>query len=218
MRWYWLAGLGLLLSGCGVADYEQKMIETQKRQQYYEEVTRLLGPSLRVPAPANKEGKKVALADMDIRPPMGIDVKCANENEPRGGMLYSYHPRKPKAAGAFALVELAFGDPKQKDWAVELHKAGWPSINRPAPRPTVVNRVGRPPVTFQTTEFQDNDFFYSVNHWQGKRRQLAVVYWVQRSQAAASKRVLTLSLESFHGEGERVNRAGPLDFVPPAPQ
>jgi hypothetical protein len=223
MRLYWLVGLGLLVCGCGLADYEQKMIDTQTRQQRWEEENRVLGGELRVPAPVNAKGKRVALADLFLRPPVGILTNPTDENNPRAGVLYSYSPPKGKLAGPFAMVELAFGDLKDKDFIVELIKKGWGVVNHPAPAQRQVQQQNRPgpppppPRVFLSTEFEDNQYFYSVNVWRGPKQQVAVVYWVLRAQKEASKRAIQLSLESFLGDGERVNRMGPLDVVPGPP-
>jgi hypothetical protein len=217
MRLYWLAGLGLLVCGCGLADYEQKMTDAQARVQRYEEENRVLGPNLHMPMTTNDKGKKVRALDVFLRPPLGINPKTSNQSDPLGGRLYNYDRPRTNPVGSFARVQLAVGDVKEKDFIAELIKAGWGAVSHPAPTPRSVQPMNRPARTFHTTEFEDGTYFYSVNVFRGRTRQVAVVYWVDRKQKDASKRALQISLESFVGEGERVINIGPLDVVPRPP-
>ena len=56
-------------------------------------------------------------------------------------------------------------------------------------------------MSFQTSEFNDGQYFYSVNVWRGTHFQIAVAYWVFLAQRGASTgRAIDLSLESFATE------------------
>ena len=217
MRWYWLAGLGLLACGCGLADYEQRMISSQVRQQHFEEENRLLDSDLRKPYKADKSGQKYPVAAVALRPPRGINTEPFNEKEPRGDLLYSYRPRQEKSGSPFALVELAFANASQKDFTAEVLK-NFTFLGKPAIQQRKLHAAGRLAHTFETIEFADDQFFYSVNIWHGPSKQVAIVYWITPpAQKDSCRRVIQMSLESFAGDGETVDRTGPADSVPRPP-
>jgi hypothetical protein len=218
MRSYWLAGLGFLVCGCGLADYEQQMVSVQARQQHIEEEARLLdGSPLRMPVREDKNGTKAAVADLFLRPPAGIGNVPTNEADPRGGLLYSYLPRQGKMVSAFARVEFAVGDLKNKDFAGDVLKT-FTATSKPTSRQHKLHAPGRLPHSFETFEFQDEQFFYSVNVMRGSYRQVAIVFWVTPpDKKEASKRAIQVSLESLAVDNEKLNKVGPLDVVPGPP-
>src|SRR4051812_42893529 len=63
MRSYWLAGLGFLVCGCGLADYEQEMLKAERRQKYLEEENRLLDSHVQMPTRPDKSGAKLPVAN-----------------------------------------------------------------------------------------------------------------------------------------------------------
>ncbi len=216
MRLTWLAGLALVLSGCGLADYEKRMEKAQADLQRYEEENRLLDKPVYVPSQKDKG----PLANVFFRPPRGISSTAANENDPRGGLLYSYLPRYDRAAGPFNRVELAFGG-EQKEFTADVLKAL--NCNQTATRQRTVNVPWRKtPLTFDTVEFEDERNFYSVNVWTGPRSKVAIVYGLAKEQRTAGNRTMELSLASLAVDGEVKARRdalekGPLDSVPGPP-
>jgi len=215
MRLSWLVGLGLLVCGCGLADYESKMIDAQKRQEYFEEETRLLGDpknALISPKGLDKDGKEVPLAaDVHLRPPLGI--KTEPTRDPRADLYW--YPQSTSGV-AFIRVGLAFGSPQQKDFATSVLK----SLAAPGSvtgKPHSIQPPGRSARTFEQYEFQDNQEFYSVNIWTGPRRQAAIIFVTPVAQKDATRRARDVSLGSFYVDGEKVNHTEPISAVPPAP-
>jgi hypothetical protein len=195
----WLGGL-LLASGCGVADYEGKMLSAQKRLERYEEESRLLGNPLTLPSRDTKDAGKQRIAHLFLRPPKGISTTAENESEPRNRLLYSYRPRSANAAGGVALVELAAGD--QKDFAAEVLRCVNPSGKAASRTREVRHPLRQTATTFETTEFEDDQYFYTVNVWRGAKNQIAVVYWVFKDRRAGASKAVDLSLESFAVDAE----------------
>jgi hypothetical protein len=227
----WLVGLVLLASGCGVAEYESKMIVAQQRMERFEKEDQMLGPPLVIPKRLDSKKNLRPWANLFFRPPRGIRPKPVMtegeepEPEKRGGLLYQYVPPPKKTALGVARVELAFGD--QKEFATEL-MSNFTATNEPKKS----TRSFRPPgrqvgVTFETIEMEGTDqgidYLYSINRTATKKNlQIAVVYWVLKSQAARSRGLIDLSLESFalNEEAtearEQYNRGSPL-LVPQTP-
>ena len=99
------------MSGCGLADYEKKMAQAEKRLQRFEDESRVLDMPLSVPLrPAKKPGGKPTAFNLFLRPPRGINNTAENQKEPRNRLLFSYRLRKGATPGPFTLVELAIGD------------------------------------------------------------------------------------------------------------
>ena len=73
---------------------------------------------------------------------------------------------------------------------------------------------------FDTTEFEDEQTFYSVNIYRGPKTQVAIVYGVAKAGKAGAARALELSLESFGAEQEAgrrraaFNRGSPFSTTP----
>lgn len=69
----------LLIGGCGLAEYEAQMLDSQQRVERFDEENRLLGtplqiPTKNVPSPGNpKIEVSTKLINVTIRPPKGID-------------------------------------------------------------------------------------------------------------------------------------------------
>jgi hypothetical protein len=210
------AGLLCLAVGCGAAEYEGRMLDAQARLARYDEEARLLDDrALAMPTREDKEGAHVRIANVFLRPPKGIGSQPSKE--PRLGLLYSYQPRENTASTA-AQVELAFSD--QKEFKTNLIRC-FNTTTKPTERKRSFRQPGREaPLTFDTTEFEDDRYFYSINVWGDGKTQVAVVYWLFKNQASAASRAMDLSLENF-GSGADAdrqsalfNRGSPLKQVP----
>ena len=101
-----LGALLVLASGCGVHEYEKKMLESQVRLQRWEEESRVLGGPIGVPY--RKSGDtELPIANIFLRLPKNIYNQP--EDKPRENLLYMYSEAAP---GILARVELAAGDEK----------------------------------------------------------------------------------------------------------
>ena len=187
--------LCVLLGGCGLADYEPQMRETQARLQELDHTNKLLDEPLVVPG-----------SGLFLRPPHGIQK--TPEGEPRDGLLYHY-PTRGSGAGPFLFVELAVADAKRPDFAAEVLRhypaAGQVHAFKPgAPRPA----DRRSPPKFDTHEFDGDEATYSVNVYKGEKAQVAVTFAITKGQRAAADVALNRSLESlaFGPEAERLRQ------------
>jgi hypothetical protein len=214
-----LLGLLLLASGCGVDDYEKKMIEAQHRIARFEEEDRVLGRPLEIPKHTDKNDIKRPWANLFFRPPKGISyqpVESGGDNSEvvlRGGLLYDYLPPPKTTAGGIARVELAFGEQKPEELRTEVMRR-FTSTSNPQSRQRSFRIQGRQTGTnFETIEFDGNDegidYFYSINLTHNKEVSIAVVFWVLKGQQGATIRLIDMSLESFALD-EEANRAREL--------
>jgi hypothetical protein len=215
-----LSGI-VFVSGCGLADYEKKMAQAEARLQRFEDESRVLDIPLSVPLrPAKKPGGKPTAFNLFLRPPKGINNTAENEKEPRNRLLFSYRPRGRTATGPFTLVELAIGD-KETEFRAEVLGSFSGSGNTTS-SVRALRPPGREPLTFETTEFDDGQHFYSVNFWKNQTNQVAIVYWVASAQKSQATTPIKMSLETF-GFGidavkQRERASNPLEDVPTGPE
>src|SRR5687767_7030153 len=113
----WLPlALLLVACGCGLDDYERKMVEAQERLKRYEEEERLLGPAIVIPSRTDGKGeeKEPILAGLHLRLPAGLKTEAANEKDPRSrgaAKLYTF----PGASGStFTKAELGVAGEKKE--------------------------------------------------------------------------------------------------------
>jgi hypothetical protein len=189
-----LTGLCLVSgSGCGVDDYERKMLEAQARIKRFEEESALLGPALSIPRPRDKDGSQRPIADLFLRPPIGIRTSAVSESEPRANLLFTYPSRKADTGPVVAL-ELAVGEQEDFDKAVIRCFLPKPPASRER---TVHHPLRQSAETFQTTEDDDQQYFYSINIAKPAKQKIAIVYKVAKEQRDAAARAIQMSLESF---------------------
>jgi hypothetical protein len=186
------AGL-LAAAGCGLADYEERMLSAQSRARQFDEENQLLDEPITVPTRPDAEGGG-PLADVFFRPPKGF--QSAYERARRFDLLWCY----PRAAGApassapFKLVGVAFAG-GQKDFAAEVVRCF--SGKAQAPRERTFQPFGRKPLVFDCTEIDDGQDFYSVNISRTdlpSEPRVALVFGVEAAQRGSAARVLDLSL------------------------
>jgi hypothetical protein len=215
-----LAGLLLLGLGCGVADYESKMILAQQRLERFDKEDKMLGQPLVIPKHLDKLEIRRPWANLFVRPPKGIRPQFvetdAEEPEPvlRGSLLYDYVPPAKQTAGGVARVELAFGE--QKDFVAQL-LGNFTGTSDPKKSQRTFRPTGRQMgITFETIEMEGTDggidYLYSINRTATQSGvQIAIVYWVIKSEVGKVKAsgLLDISLESFALE-EDANRSREL--------
>ena len=192
--------LGLLLCGCGLADYEAQMKETQARLQEYDRTNKLLDEPVVLPG-----------ANVFFRPPRGIQKTA--EGEPRDGLLYRY-PARPSGAGPFLFVEVAVAA-NRPDFAAEVLRH-YPASGQALAFPTGHPRPPehRTPLKFDTHEFDGDEATYSVNVYQGAASQVVVTFALAKGQRATADAALNRSLESL-GVGEEADRLRQEYLTPP---
>jgi hypothetical protein len=187
------AALLALVGGCGVHEYEKKMLDSQIRLQSWEEFSRLLGGPIGVPTRVVEEEQR-PIANMFLRLPKNLYSQ--QEEKPRANILFVYTAASP---GPVDRVELAAGD--QKDFEAEVMR-NFASDGQVKTRETVVRAVGREtPTKFVTTELRDEKFLYSINIWTGSTK-VAIIYCILKNQEASAKKYMDASLQSFAGDRE----------------
>src|SRR5688572_15142530 len=67
--------LGLLLAGCGVAEYEARMKEAQQRIKQYDEESKLLTTPVALPTAKNESGQLVPVATFHLRLPQTVSTQ-----------------------------------------------------------------------------------------------------------------------------------------------
>ena len=190
-----LAGLLLLVTGCGLKNYEEQMLQTQAKLKRFEEESKLLDGELRFSLPAPTEKGAPQPPVIFLRPPKGIQPTASNEKEPRNRILYTFPSRGLNAAGVFHNVEVGVGD-KSKDFDGSVLSSF--SVSGDLVRVTQQkNPPNRAPITFKRIDFDDGQFSYSVNFWAGPENQVAIVYTYQRGQKERAAKAMDASLESF---------------------
>jgi hypothetical protein len=208
----WPLLVPLLLCGCGLGDYESKMVEAQKRLARHEEEERLLGPAIVIPTRDDGKGEKEPIvASLHLRLPQGLANSPAKEKGPRSrgaAKLYTY----PAASGQFKLAELGVGG-KEKEFIGDVLGL-YDQASKPKTSQRKVQPPGRKEMTFATTEFESGDLFYLVNLYKADNQQVVVVYCLPKAQKAAAARAVELSLESFalgpQADRMRAARGSPL--------
>ena len=177
-------GFGLLLlalPACGLSDYEAKTLETQQRAERFDKEQKYLDEPVQMPTTTDKDGNKVPVADVFFRPPKGIGPKP--EPSPLGNELWRY-ARTGKSD--FVLVEMAFAI-EGKDFAKDVMRYYQAAENFQAQRHE----------SFDTWEFNDAQYGYSVNVLRSNRTQVAVVYVFAKGQRDNLRAAMDQSLQSL---------------------
>lgn len=204
----------LCAMGCGVQDYEANMAKAQARVERWETEAKSLDGPLVIPSRLGANKKPISLLSVFVRPPKGIPTSPRNAKDPRERLMFTFQPKGKSVSGAFHSVEVAVSD-RNKEFPSEVLSCYRPS-NTPTSRNREIRPPGRAPLTFSTYEFDDGQFFHSVNLWKGDRDQVAIVYIAPLAQKAAATRVIDLSLETFATGGDAIRgrdftMRGPLE-------
>jgi hypothetical protein len=188
------AALPLLLSGCGLAEYEEKMLAAQKRVHKAEKLEadrKELGGELVIPSMTNPETKQTApVAVLHLLPPKGISSTEEAKPRPNGP------PHLHRGQGLFTALEWAVREkdgPDLKDLVARWYQPwyrGEPPLEQRA--------VGGQPVLM--TEFvvnQGSSIAVFVTPLQEGRTQVLVAYWFDLGQREAALKAIELSLQSL---------------------
>jgi hypothetical protein len=172
----------LVLPACGLSDYEARTLEAQQREERFRNEQKYLDEPVQMPTTTDKDGNKVPVANVFFRPPMGISSKP--EPSPLGNQLWRYPGR-----GDFGHVELAFAT-ENKNFADDVLRNYHAADNFPAPQRD-------PPLPFDTWEFNDAQYGYSINVLKGSRTQVAIVYLFGKGRRDNLRMAMDLSLQSL---------------------
>jgi hypothetical protein len=208
-----------LAGGCGVHEYEKKMLDSQIRLQRWEEEGKVLGSPFNVPTRKNAEGDEESIVNLFLRLPKNLENSPETDKRgtpiQRNNLLYVYKEGSP---GPVSRFELAVGD--QKDFATDVLRL---CPGKVTTRQTSYKVAGREnPTNFETFEVTTeggDKYFYSINIWNGSTK-VALVYWILKGKEAAGKQLVEASLQTFGGDKEAsvqrdlFRRGSPVDRVP----
>jgi len=186
-----LALLGLLLAGCGVADYEARMKEAQQRIKQYEEESKLLTDPVRTPMAKNESGQPVSVATFALRLPNTVSTQPSPVA--RAGLYYDYIPATiSPTATAYPWVSVAFAKADDATFAETVMKGF--TATGPVSTSQYTTRLKVP---FSRTTFENETYWHSINLYKGSNQQVAIIYAVPKAQAQQAARAIDLSLDSF---------------------
>jgi hypothetical protein len=181
-------GIALLLlavPACGLSDYEALMRESQEREERFREEQKYLGEPLIMPAEKDKDGHETPIAEVFLRPPKGIQKKP--EPQQRNNLMWDY--KAASTGSEFALVELAFAD-DDKDFATKVF-AGYQATEQ------VRSVEHDPPLPFDSWEFNEGKYGYSVHITKTAQPRIAIVYVFDKARRDSVRKAIDRSLESL---------------------
>jgi hypothetical protein len=202
--------LGLLLAGCGVAEYEARMKEAQQRIKQYDEESKLLTSPVAVPTAKNESGQSVPVATFHLRLPQTVSTQPSPVA--RGGLYYDYVPTTIPPMTAYPWVSVAFAKADDAGFAETVMKGF--TATEPAKHTQHTTRLKVP---FSRTTFENDTYWHSINLHKGSNQQIAIVYAVPKAQAQQAARAIDVSLDSFGFESslsaaqKAYQPKGPLD-------
>ncbi len=196
------ACLFVILAGCGLKEYEEKMVRAQARLERWEKEFQYLDAPLGIPVRMGKDEKAVSLLPIFLRPPRGINISPENFREPRFGLMFTF--KSKGNSGPFKNVEVAQGD-AAPEFPAEVMRC-FTATSTPQKRSRDIRGFLGQQTRFITQEFEDGEDFYSVNFAKIGNDQVAISYRVIAGQKASALRVIDLSLETF-AAGPEVTRA-----------
>jgi hypothetical protein len=200
VRLCFLAALLLSVGGCGLSEYEKKMLDSQNRLERWEEEKRLLGDPIAMPTVADKEGTEFPIANVFLRLPKGLSTQ---PDKPRQKLLYPYNPAGN--AGQVIRVEFAAAGEKadeQANFVRDVMRCFSASGGKTTNTQQRFSGDGREiPLVFDKIEFFDNQYDYLVYINTGSTK-VAVVYVIAKDKKGAISKTLELSLKTFAADRE----------------
>jgi len=192
-------GLLLLsLPACGLSDYEEKMRETQQREERLREEAKYLDAPVKIPTEKDKDGREFPVANVFFQPPRGI--QSAFQAEQIKSLFWRYPART--GGGDFAFVELAFAD-DAKDFASKVI-GNYQASGGTHQTVRELKPPGRDkPSVFDVWDFDNGQEGYSVNILRSPKTQVAVVYIFPRMRRDNNRKAIELSLESLAVDGQK---------------
>ena len=166
-----LAGLAvglLLVTGCGVSDYQDKMIQEHEMLLYLDRQAKTLDVPLKVSdrTEKDKDGKEyVALRGKDVfvRPPKGIRVDPEKKPPQQyGNLLQQYLPAPRATTGPFKEVCVAASTKSLEDFRKDVVRAYGVDKDVNPSKVTVERGPGQNPLTFQQVRIEADN---GTNEW-----------------------------------------------------
>jgi hypothetical protein len=185
------------LTGCGLADYQERMDGEQQRMDYILNENRALQGPVELPRPKDATEK---LPDVFFRPPKGISRAPAEEAK---FFPYVYYPRTAVSLFDAVLVYVSSASPD--DFWREVVRP-FPGLSQPAfkPEPEPLKPLDRKPMNFDTVQGAN----YSVYVHQAEQGRVAIAFLLPVG-VAESEEIRTqkrYSLASLVVGGDAVKR------------
>jgi hypothetical protein len=181
----------LSLPACGLSEYEGLMQKAQERADRFRDEQKYLDAPMTFPTEKDKEGHDVPLATVFFRPPKGIESKPSEK--PRNNIMWQYLAR-PRGS-EFAYVEMAFDDGEEnfvnKVVGSYQRREGVPAPERKQPWP------------FDSWEYNDEPYGYSINIYKGGTKKIAIVYLFRKDKRDALRKAIDLSLQTLTDNAAR---------------
>ncbi len=137
---------------------------------------------------------------MFFRPPKGINSKP--EPQPRNGLMWKYLPGK---RSDFVVVEMAFAD-SDSEFANKV-------VNSYSGLSRVSTPERQPPLPFESWDYKDSQYGYSINIYKGGAKQIAVVFIFPWDRRDNLRKTMDLSLgsltEKVSAARQRYNQKSP---------
>lgn len=191
--------LSLTFSACGLNEYEGHMRKAQESWQHFDDENKFLDNPVNFPTEKNKDGHEIPLSDVFFRPPKGIDTEP--QPNPRNNLMWTYLPGLK--GSAFARVDMAF-EKDDKDFVSNVVRNYRTNEQVPAPE-------HKPPWPFDSWEYNDRQYGYSINIYKGSDKKVAVVYLFVKEKRSSLRKSIELSLESMADKSarQRYNQKSP---------
>jgi hypothetical protein len=192
-----LAAGSLLVAGCGLNDYETKMIQEHETLLYLDEQAKSLDVPVKFPERTEKEGV-VRSKDVFIRPPKGIRVDPEKKGPPQYGTLLSQYLPSPRAnTGSFKEVAVAASTKSMEDFKKDVIHAFGIDKDVSTSKLSVERGPGQTPLTFDQARIDasDGQHTFLIHFLRDPKIKLAVVFKLPKDDTQASK-TMKLSLAS----------------------
>jgi hypothetical protein len=176
----------LTLPACGLSEYEGLMQKAQERGQRFREEQKYLDVPVYMPTEKDKDNKDTLVADVFFRPPKGI--ASTPEPQPRNGLMWKY--LAGSKGSEFKVVEMAFADPGDSEFAKKV-------VNNYPRTEQVPNPDRKQTWPFDSWEFNDRDYGYSINIYKGSIKQVAVVFMFPKPKRDVLRKTMDLSLQTL---------------------
>jgi hypothetical protein len=180
------------LAGCGLSDYEEKLIQEQRRMDYVVEENKLLAGPIELPAPEGDE----KLPDVFFRPPRGISRTPVDDS----GFtpLFTYRKDRPDCLFDAVLVYVSTKD-RREFWTEALRPFAGIGPSDFVPDPNPPQPVAGKAIPYETATGQGAHANCSLYGYHGTGAYVAIVYCLaagrtDEGQARTEKRYSLASL------------------------
>jgi hypothetical protein len=181
-----LAAVALAIAGCGLSDYEAKMLAEQQRVERFDRENKLLGPPLATPT-AWRE-KAPAAPDVYLRPPRGVEP--SPKERAWNDFLYHYAGN----GNPFDRMYLAWAGARE-DFLADVRRL-IPLKDKPDHEVTTRPAAGLPAQTLSGWMIEDGDHVYYL--YLDPSKKLAVIFRANRRAFAQQGRdAIEASLNTF---------------------